>query len=83
LLCKDEEQVSKGNQTFEDLHMHGIGKADFAGVFGQAFLRLFTEDTVKAAFAATGVYPFNPDAITKEQMKLSLPTSTKASFPIG
>lgn len=67
---------------FENLHRHGVTKSDFAGVFGAAFLRAFTEDAVKAAFAATGVHPFNPDAITEKQMKPSLPTSTKGSFPL-
>ena len=45
-------------------------------------LRAFSEDTVKAAFAATGVHPFNPDAISDKQLKPSLPTSTKGSFPL-
>jgi hypothetical protein len=57
-------------------------EGDFAGVFSCAFLQSFTEDAVKAAFSATGVYPFNPDAISDEQMKLSLPISTKTFFPI-
>lgn len=38
---------------------------------------------IKAAFAAMGVYPFNPDAISEDQMKASLHTSTKASFPLA
>ena len=57
-------------------------KGDFAGVFGHAVLRSFTEDTIKAAFAATGVHPFDPAVIPKKAMKPSLPTSTRGSFPL-
>src|SRR4051794_9493839 len=53
---------------FEDLHMKGVTKADFAAVFGNAFLRAFTPETVKAAFKATGVHSFNPDAITEKKL---------------
>ncbi|KAF8808390.1 hypothetical protein BYT27DRAFT_7096662, partial [Phlegmacium glaucopus] len=67
-------------QNFEDLHRRSVGKGDFAELIGRAFLRSFIEGAVKAAFAATGVDPFNPDAISEEQMKLSLPTSTKTSL---
>ena len=59
-----------------------MGKKDFAGVFGQAYLQAFTPETIKAAFAATGLHPFNPNAITEKQMKPSLPTSTESSFPL-
>ena len=51
-------------------------------VFGWPFQRSFTEDTVKAAFSATGMHSFNPEAISKKQTKLSLLTSTKGSFPL-
>ena len=59
-----------------------MGKKDFARVFGQAYLRAFTPETIKAAFSATGLHPFNPNAITEKQMKPSLPTSTESSFPL-
>lgn len=68
--------------AFEDSHMWGVGKGDFAGVFRWAYLCAFTLETVKAAFAATGVHPYNPDVIMEKQMQLSLPTSTRGSFPI-
>ncbi|KAF8589787.1 hypothetical protein K439DRAFT_1644976 [Ramaria rubella] len=45
---------------FEELHSHKMAKADFMMVFGTAFLRAFTVDTVKAAFKATGIHPYNP-----------------------
>jgi len=67
---------------FECLHKTRVMKSDFAGVFGSAYLCLFTEDTIKAAFLATGIYPFNPDAISEKEMKPSLTTSMKSTFPI-
>lgn len=69
-------------RRFEELHCRGVNKADFAGVFGRAYARAFNKDTVEAAFRATGVHPFNPDIITAEQMKPSMPSSTKDSFPL-
>jgi hypothetical protein len=66
-------------QKFENLHRRSVGKGNFADVFGRAFLRSFTKGAVNAAFkfAATGVYPLNPDAISEEQMKPNLPTSIR------
>ena len=69
-------------RAFEDSHMRGVGKGDFAGVFGRAYLHAFTPESVKVAFAATGVHPYNPDVITEKQMQPSLPTSTRGSFPL-
>ncbi|PCH39792.1 hypothetical protein WOLCODRAFT_67143 [Wolfiporia cocos MD-104 SS10] len=68
--------------NFEQLHKHNITKADFMGVFGHAFLAAFTAETIKAAFKATGIWPFNPDVISTQQTKLSIPMSIKGSFPL-
>ena len=67
---------------FEDLQKRAVGKGDYTEVFGMAFLRAFTLETVKATFEATGIVPFNPDMIKESQLKPSLMTSTKASFPL-
>lgn len=64
-FAKMKEEFRKEIHEFEDLHMAGVGKGDFAGVFGQAFLRAFTPESVKAAFEATGAHPFNPGVITE------------------
>jgi len=69
-------------RMFKNLHKARVTKSDFAGVFGHAYLHVFTEDTIKTAFSATGIHPFNPNAIAEKQMKPSLPTSMKASFPL-
>ena len=81
-FAKMKHQFRAEIKRFENLHCHGVMKEDFAGVFGQVFLQEFNEDTVKAAFSATGVWPYNPDAIRNEQLKPSLPTSIKGSFLI-
>jgi hypothetical protein len=75
-------EFCKEIHAFEDSHMWGVGKGDFAGVFGRAYLHAFTPEAVKAAFTATGVHPFNPDIITEKRLQPSLPTSTRGSFPI-
>lgn len=67
-FAKMKEVFRKEIHEFEDLHMAGVSKGDFAGVFGRAFLRAFTPESVKAAFEATGVHPFNPGVITEKQM---------------
>jgi DDE superfamily endonuclease len=67
---------------FEDSNKHAMTKGDFTGVFGRAFLRAFTKDAIEAAFCATEIFPFDPNVIHKEAMKPSLPTLTKASFPL-
>ncbi|KIJ52065.1 hypothetical protein M422DRAFT_157164, partial [Sphaerobolus stellatus SS14] len=64
--------------AFELQHCRGINKSEFAGVFGIAFAEAFTPDTVKAAFEKTGIYPFNPNIITANQMKPSEPHSTQS-----
>ena len=66
----------------EKLHGQKVGKGNFAGVSGQAFLKAFDSDMIKEAFRATGIYPFNPNVITERQMKPSVPYSMKGSFPM-
>jgi hypothetical protein len=67
---------------FEEVHKRAVKKGDFVEVFGKAFLEAFTEDTIRAAFRATGIVPFNPNVIKEQQMKPSLLTSTQATFPL-
>jgi hypothetical protein len=67
---------------FETLHRAKVTKANFTSLFGQAYRRAFTQDTIKATFRVTGVYPFDRTAITEKQMKPSEETSTKGSFAV-
>ena len=59
-----------------------VNKATYARVFGTAFLQAFDEETIRAAFKATGVHPYDPTVITEQQMKPSETTSTKSVFPL-
>jgi hypothetical protein len=68
--------------TFEKLHNWGVNKEDFAEVWGHAYQKAFTEDTICSAFKATGIHPFNPDVISECQMKPAIASSTKATFPL-
>ena len=52
-FAKMKKEFCEEINRFEDLQQSNIMKADFAGVFGHVFLRVFSEDTVKAAFVAT------------------------------
>jgi len=67
---------------FEAIHLKGVDKEHFCGVFGRTFLGAFTPDLILAVFAATGIHPFNPNVITPQQMKLSQSTSTRMTFPL-
>jgi hypothetical protein len=81
-FAKMKECWKEEIHTFEEKNRCGVNKADFASVWGTAYLRAFTPDLVKAAFSATGICPFNPDVITPEQMKPSACTSTQHLFPL-
>jgi hypothetical protein len=48
----------------------------FLRTFGPAFLEAFTPETVKAAFSATGIYPFKRDVVSPENMAPSEALST-------
>ena len=65
-----------------ELLKYSVENSDFTSVFGHAFFQAFTPDRIRAAFKATGVHPFNPDVITEKQMKPSLLTSTRGTFPL-
>ncbi|KIJ39553.1 hypothetical protein M422DRAFT_49561 [Sphaerobolus stellatus SS14] len=67
---------------FEEENSCGVNKTDFAGVFRRAFQTAFIPETVKAAFEATGLVPYNPNIITQGQMKPSQVTSTRGYFPM-
>lgn len=70
-------------EAFEEQHKRPVSKADFTCVFGKAYIRSFTPEPIKAAFRVTGVYPFDPTVISEKQMKPSLTTSVKGSFPLA
>lgn len=50
-------------------------------VYGQAHLRALTPEIVKSAFRKTGLWPFNQDVISKEDMAPSKETSCEGHLP--
>lgn len=65
---------------------HGkVDKTNFMEVYAKAHIRAFTEANIKAAFAKTGVVPFNPNVISEQTMAPSLETSTSSTrlMPLG
>lgn len=52
-------------------------------VYAKAHIRTFTEGNIRAAFAKTGIVPYNPDVVTTEMMAPSLETSITSLLPLG
>jgi len=75
-------EMKRSVAQFEDENQCVVGKEDFGLVFGRAFFIAFTIDTVKAAFDATGIFPFNPGVIHPEQLVPAEATSIKGSFTL-
>jgi hypothetical protein len=73
-----KEEIS----LFEDEQKRNVTKGDFTKVFGCAYVRSFTPESIKATFEVTGVHLYNPDVIQDKQTKPSLTTSTKGPFPL-
>ncbi|KAE9384097.1 hypothetical protein BT96DRAFT_1008430 [Gymnopus androsaceus JB14] len=74
-------EMKRSVVQFEDENQRVVGE-DFGLVFGRAFLIAFTVDTVKAAFSATGIFPFNPGVICPEQLVPAEAMSIKGSFTL-
>src|SRR5262249_3068963 len=51
-----------------------VTKHTFAKVLGPAYISLFTPTAISNAFKATGIWPFNPDAINPDRLDPSLAT---------
>lgn len=79
---KLKSEYSKASDIY---HNNGNGelvtKFTFARVLNQAFLSTYTPLAITNAFKATGVWPLNPDAISKERMAPSLTTEIPAKTP--
>ncbi|KAJ3532696.1 hypothetical protein NM688_g7385 [Phlebia brevispora] len=80
--CMKEEFAAEV-ERFEIENGRGVNKEDFAFVFGTAFLRAFTEDTIRSAWRKTGIVPFDPSVIQPSQMKPAQPTSIHESFTLS
>lgn len=78
-----KKEYAKEVKAFEEKSGgRGLRKRDFACVFGTAFLRAFTVETIQAAFAATGICPYDPNAVDKRKMAPSEAASIHGAFPL-
>lgn len=59
-----------------------VSKANFLLVYAKAHMRAFTPANILAAFAKTGIVPFNPDVVTKAMMGPSLESSISSRLPV-
>jgi hypothetical protein len=60
-----------------------VSKTNFLSVYARAHMRAFTQANILAAFAKTGIVPFNPDVVTAAMMAPSLETSTSSHLPLA
>ena len=58
-----------------------LTKANIMEALGPAYYAAFTPENVKAGFKATGIHPFNPEAITEDKLAPSLATAKTNPFP--
>ncbi|KIK80085.1 hypothetical protein PAXRUDRAFT_159612, partial [Paxillus rubicundulus Ve08.2h10] len=68
--------------NFENSKRLCITKQNFISIYGQAHRKVLTPELVRMAFKKTGVWPLNPDVITKEMMATSLETSSQGNLPL-
>ncbi|KAJ3807406.1 hypothetical protein F5876DRAFT_5729, partial [Lentinula aff. lateritia] len=59
-FARMKAELKASISSFEDENQSEVRKDDFPLVFGLAFNIAFTPESVKAAFRATGVFPFHP-----------------------
>jgi len=59
-----------------------LTEESFLLVYGTAHTCTITEDTVHMASCKTGVWPLNPNAVTKDMMALSCDTSSQCCLSI-
>jgi hypothetical protein len=60
-----------------------VTKQNFMAIYAKAHVRAFTESNIRAAFAKTGIVPYNPDVVTEKMMAPSLETSRTSLLPLG
>lgn len=59
-----------------------VSKSNFLSVYAKAHTAALTRDNICAAFAKTGVVPYDPSVVTTEMMAPSTATSTETVLPI-
>ena len=59
--------------------MNTIGKEHFTSLFSPARERAFTPKNIKAGFAASGLFPFNPDRVLRSMPNPAEPAISRAA----
>jgi hypothetical protein len=67
---------------YEQTTRRKLDKTNFISVYSKAHQKALTPETIRATFRKTGVWPFNPDVVTKDMMAPSLVTSSVGHLPI-
>ncbi|KIK82136.1 hypothetical protein PAXRUDRAFT_154461, partial [Paxillus rubicundulus Ve08.2h10] len=73
---------SEEQDQFKSSMGQWVTKQTFISVYGKAHQKVLTPELIRTAFAATGVWPFNPDIVMKEMMAPSLETSSQGCLPL-
>jgi hypothetical protein len=63
--------LSKERDCYEQETGEKISKANFVTIYGRAHLHALTAKIIKSMFCKTGLWPFNQDVISQEDMALS------------
>jgi hypothetical protein len=64
------------------LGINHIDKLDFLTAFPQARAEAYKSSTIKSAFAATGIQPYNPDRVISQlNVRLKTPTPPGGAAP--
>jgi hypothetical protein len=68
--------------NFEGSTRQRITKQNFVSIYGRAHRKVLTPELVRMAFEKTGIWPYNPNVVTKEMMAPSLETSSQGHLPL-
>src|SRR6185437_1435897 len=68
-FAKLKQKYNKGCEKYSNENNGMIvTKRTFAGVLGRAFLETYTPQAICNAYKATGIWPFNPKAISPDHL---------------
>jgi hypothetical protein len=67
----------QARKEYEARTGRGVTKQTFLGVLAVAWMSVMTVELIRAAFAQTGVFPFNSDIITADKLSTSRATTTQ------
>ena len=67
---------------FKSSKRQKITKSNFISIYSRAHRRALTPENICTAFKKMGVWPFNPNVVTKEAMAPSIESSSSGSLPL-